>query len=33
MRGIVMLEIQLAGSMIYVEETAPAGGTERRVAA
>ena len=30
MRGTVMLEIHLAGSMIYVVDAAPEGGTERR---
>ena len=33
MRGIVMLEIHLAGSMIFVEDVVPVGGTERRAAA
>ena len=33
MRGIVMLEIHLAGSMIYVVDAVPADGTERRAAA
>ena len=32
MRGIVMLEIQLAGAMIYVEDAVPVGGIERRAA-
>jgi hypothetical protein len=33
MRGNVMLEIHLAGSMIYAEEAAPESGTEWRAAA
>ena len=33
MRGTVMLEIYLAGSMTYVVDDVPAGGTERRAAA
>jgi hypothetical protein len=33
MSGNVMLEIHLAGSMIYAEEAAPGGRTERRAAA
>jgi Hint domain len=33
MRGIVMLEIHLAGSMTYAVDAAPGGGTERRAAA
>ena len=32
MRGTVMLEIHLAGSMTYVVDAAPEGGTERRAA-
>jgi hypothetical protein len=33
MRGHVMLEIHLAGSMTFVEDAVPGGGTERRAAA
>jgi hypothetical protein len=33
MRGIIMLEIHLAGSMIYAVDAAPEGVTERRAAA
>ena len=33
MRGIVMLEIHLAGSMIYAVDAVPADGAERRAAA
>ena len=33
MRGIVMLEIHLAGSMTFVEDAVPANGTERRAVA
>ena len=33
MRGHVMLEIQMAGAMIYVEDAVPGGRTERRAAA
>jgi hypothetical protein len=33
MNGHVVLEIHLAGSMIYVEAAVPEGGTERRTAA
>ena len=33
MRGIVMLEVHLAGSMIFVEDGVPAGGIDRRAAA
>ena len=33
MSGIVMLEVHLAGSMIYAADAVPADGTERRAAA
>ena len=33
MRGPAVLEIQLAGSMIYAVDVAPVGGAERRAAA
>jgi hypothetical protein len=32
MSGTVMLELHLAGSMIYVVDAGPKGGTERRAA-
>jgi hypothetical protein len=33
LRGDAMLEIQMAGSMTYVVDTVPTGGTERRACA